>query len=125
MVRGVPDLTDTPAGLHVVAVSAVPLREGVIVEATSRPGTATIRLADGSVISSWLGGRLLSDFFVGPDRFRFHQRLVGAKAWVAYCGPCSGPQTQVVQLVLSGKDQRYAEPGAAPDPARDIGSGSS
>ena len=112
--RGVPDLTDAPAGLHVVAISGLPLREGVIVEATSRPGTATIRLADGSVISSWLSGRLLSDFFVGPDSFRFLQRLVGARAWVAYCGPCSGPQTRVVQLVLPSQDTKHADPGTAP-----------
>ena len=104
MVRGVPDLSDAPAGLHIFAVSDVPLREGVVVEATSRPATAKIRLDDGSMISSWLSGRLYTDYFVGPDRFRFLERLVGARVWVAYCGPCSGPQTQVVQLLLPNTD---------------------
>jgi hypothetical protein len=115
MARGVPDLSDAPAGLHLVGVSNKPLREGVVLDATSRPGTATVRLTDGSVISTWLTGRLLTDYFVGLDRYRFHERLVGARVWVADCGPCSGPQTQVVQMVLPAAEQRHAEPGAAAD----------
>ena len=115
MARGVPDLSEAPAGLHMVAVSETPLREGVLVEATSRPGTASIRLTDGSVISSWLSGRLYTDYFVGPDRFRFLDRLAGARVWVAYCGPCRGPQTKVIQLVLPGKDETHAKSGIAAD----------
>jgi hypothetical protein len=113
MARGVPNLTDAPAGLRMVAVSEKPLRKGVVLEVTSRPGTATVRLADGSVISSWLSGRLDASYFVGPDRFRFLRRLVGARVWVADCRSCSGPQTRVVQMVLPPAAQDVEPSGTA------------
>jgi hypothetical protein len=95
MWRGVPDLSDAPPGLYGLAVSDVPLVAGTVVEATARPGLATVRLDDGREVACWFGPRLLRDFFFAPALFRVLEGLAGARAWVEF-RPGSGPEvTQV------------------------------
>ena len=117
MVRGVPDLTDAPPGLYGLAVSDVPLVAGALVEATARPGFATVRLADGRELVCRFSRRLHREFFVGPALFRLLGRLAGARVWVA---ARPGVVPEVVQVVGSAPD---AEPGAAVDRGRKAGPG--
>jgi hypothetical protein len=50
---------------------------------------------------------------------------VESRFWEARCGGCGRYAVQRSGLFGRWEPARHAEPGAAPDPARDIGSGSS
>lgn len=97
MIQGIPNLNDTPPGLYGFALSDVPLITGTLIEASRRPGFATVRLDDGSELVCGFSHRLECEFFGSP----FYQpldRLNGAKVWVARR---EGEMPEIVQAVLN------------------------